>query len=339
MNALVCRFGPIIARRYSFFQSILNMIYIHRMNLSSLDLNLLVALDALLGEASVSRAAARIGLSQPAASHALRRLREIVGDPLLVRVGARMELTRRAQALRAPLSEALEQVRGLFVADGFDAATSTRRFALMIPDLVVDLLMPSLVERVGAQAPHVRLDVVPWQAPPLVTAEAARAIDLVLSCKGEAYPGFHRQLLYTDKDAIAVRHGHPLGRRLSRLPTFLEARHVAVVTRGQQLDMIDEWLLDAGVERRIALAVPSYLQALRMAARTDLVAFVPGRLIAALSEPLSLITVQPPLDPGVDEQFMFHPTRAQHDLGSVWLRTIVLDIGRRLGWKRDARAA
>ena len=94
----------IIARRTSFFQSITNMIYIHFMNLNSLDLNLLVALDALLREANVSRAAMRIGLSQPAASHALQRLRDLIGDPLLVRTGARMELTLRAQALRAPCS-------------------------------------------------------------------------------------------------------------------------------------------------------------------------------------------------------------------------------------------
>jgi DNA-binding transcriptional LysR family regulator len=307
------------------------MIYIHGMNLASLDLNLLVALDALLGEASVSRAAERIGLSQPAASHALGRLRGIVGDPLLVRVGARMELTSRAQSLRAPLTEALEQVRSLFAADGFNPATSTRRFALAIPDLVVDLIMPSLVERVAATAPHIRLDVTPWEAPsPANTEELSRSLDLVLSCKGDAYPGFHRQKLYVDKDVLAVRRGHPLGARLKKLATFLEARHVAVVSHGQRLDMIDEWLLEAGVERRIALVVPSYIQALRMAARTDLVAFVPSRLIAAFSKPLSLVAVQPPLDPGVDQQFMFHPVRAHNDPGSVWLRGLMLEIGRGL---------
>ncbi|MDZ4867884.1 MAG: LysR family transcriptional regulator [Alphaproteobacteria bacterium] len=308
----------------------LGMIYIQWMNLSSLDLNLLVALDALLGEASVSRAAQRIGLSQPATSHALARLREVVGDPLLVRVGARMELTPRAQSLRAPLGETLEQVRTLFVSEGFDPATSTRRFALMIPDIVVDLLMMPVVERVAAAAPHVRLDIVPWLAPDMVTAERAREVDLVLSCRGDAYPGFHRQKLYTDKDALAVRRGHPVGRRLKQLPAFLDARHVAVISQGQRLDMIDEWLLDAGVERRIALAVPSYLQAARLAARTDLVAFVPRRLIASLSGPLGLMTVDPPLDPGVDEQFMFYPTRAQNDPGSAWLRGLVLDVGRAL---------
>ena len=105
----------IIARGMPFFQLIVNMVYIHRMNLNSLDLNLLVALDALLREANVSRAAMRIGLSQPAASHALQRLRDLIGDPLLVRTGARMELTPRAQALRAPLAQALDQVRSLFI--------------------------------------------------------------------------------------------------------------------------------------------------------------------------------------------------------------------------------
>src|SRR4051812_23778926 len=112
---------PIIAHRTSFFQLIWNMIYIHTMNFNSLDLNLLTALDALLMEASVSRAAMRIGLSQPAASHALQRLRDLIGDPLLVRNGARMELTPRAIALRAPLAQALDQIRGLFTADDFDA--------------------------------------------------------------------------------------------------------------------------------------------------------------------------------------------------------------------------
>src|SRR5258708_38339084 len=137
------------------------MIYIQLMNLAALDLNLLVALDALLLEANVSRAAMRIGLSQPAASHALQRLRDVLGDPLLVRVGAWMELTPRALALRGPLAQALDQVRGLFVSDDFDAGRSERHFRLMMPDLAVELLVPPLIEKVPPLAPHVRLDIVP----------------------------------------------------------------------------------------------------------------------------------------------------------------------------------
>lgn len=299
------------------------------MNLHSLDLNLLTALDALLREANVSRAALRIGLSQPAASHALQRLRDIFGDPLLVRTGARMELTPRALALRAPLAQALDQVRGLFVPDEFDAARSERQFRLMMPDLAVELLMPPLMEKVTQAAPNVRIDVVPWRGSTIFHAEFARTIDLVISI-GNAFKGFHRQLLYTDSDALAVRRGHPMGTKLKRRETFLTARHVGVIIRGSSEDLIDTWLRTKGIERHISLVVSGYLEALHVAARTDLVAFVPRRLIAALSRQLGLATVTPPLDPGIDEQFMFYPTRAQMDPGSIWLRRLMLETGREL---------
>jgi len=299
------------------------------MNLNSLDLNLLVALDALLLEGNVSRAAMRIGLSQPATSHALQRLRDLIGDPLLVRNGARMELTPRALALRGPLAQALDQVRSLFVPDDFDAGRSERHFRLMMPDLAVELLMPPLMEKITKQAPNVRIDVVPWRGPAIFTAEFARTIDLVISI-GDAFRGFHRQRLYTDGDALAVRRGHPAAAKLKKREGFLSARHVAVVIRGQSEDLIDVWLRPKGIERKIALVVPGYIEALHVTARTDLVAFVPRRLIGALSRQLSLATITPPFDPGIDEQFMFYPTRAQMDPGSIWLRTIMLGIGREM---------
>ena len=318
-----------MASAVAFFQSIWNMIYIHTMNLNSLDLNLLVALDALLREASVSRAAMRIGLSQPAASHALQRLRDLIGDPLLVRSGPRMELTPRAQGLRGPLAQVLDQVRILFTRDEFDAETSERHFRLMMPDLAVELLVPPLMEKVTKLAPNVTIDVVPWRGPAIMTPEFARTIDLVCSI-GDAFKGFHRQRLYTDSDALAVRRGHPAGNRLKQRETFLAARHVAVVIRGQSEDLIDTWLRPKGIERRIALVVPGYIEALHVAARTDLVAFVPRRLIAALSKQLSLQTIAPPFDPGIDEQYLFYPTRAQMDPGSIWLRNLMLGIGREM---------
>ena len=299
------------------------------MNLNALDLNLLVALHALLKEASVSRAAMRIGLSQPATSHALQRLRELIRDPLLVRTGARMELTPRAQALRAPLAQALDQVRGLFVPDEFDAARSERQFRLMMPDHAVELLVPPLMERVTRLAPNIRIDVVPWRGPAIFTAEFARTIDLVISI-GNAFKGFHRQLLYTDSDALAVRRGHPMAAKLKQRDAFLAARHVAVIIRGQNEDLIDTWLHAKGIERRIALVVPGYIEALHVAARTDLIAFVPRRLIAALAKRLALSAITPPLDPGIDEQYMFYPTRAQMDPGSIWLRKLMLETGREL---------
>ncbi|WP_050421986.1 LysR family transcriptional regulator [Bradyrhizobium tropiciagri] len=299
------------------------------MNLNSLDLNLLVALDALLRDASVSRAAMRLSLSQPATSHALQRLRDLIGDPLLVRNGARMELTPRAQALRSPLAQALDQVRTLFISDEFDAARSERHFRLMMPDLAVELLMPPLMEKVTRLAPNVTIDVVPWRSSPIFTPDFARTIDLVISI-GDSFKGFHRQRLYTDIDALAVRRGHPVGAKLRKREAFLAARHVGVIIRGHNEDLIDTWLRGKGIERRIALVVPGYIEALHVTARTDLVAFVPRRLISALSKQLSLVTVTPPLDPGIDEQHMFYPTRAQMDPGSIWLRKLMLETGREL---------
>ena len=206
----------------------------------------------------------------------------------------------------------------------------------MMPDLAVELLMPPLMEKITKAAPNVRIDVVPWRGSSIFTAEFARTIDLVISI-GNAFSGFHRQRLYIDSDALAVRRGHAIGARLKKRDAFLNARHVAVIIRGQNEDLIDGWLRSKGIERRIALVVPGYIEALHVAARTDLVAFVPQRLIRALSKQLSLVSVTPPLDPGIDEQFMFYPTRAQMDPGSIWLRKLMLETGR--GLDRDRRKA
>ena len=220
-------------------------------------------------------------------------------------------------------------MRTLFVADDFDAARSDRHFRLMMPDLAVELLMPRLMEKVTRLAPNVTIDVVPWRSSTIFTPDFARTIDLVISI-GNSFKGFHRQRLYTDIDALAVRRGHPVGTKLRKREAFLAARHVAVIIRGHNEDLIDTWLRAKGIERRIALVVPGYIEALHVTARTDLVAFVPHRLIAALSKQLSLMIVTPPLDPGIDEQYMFYPTRAQMDPGSIWLRKLMLETGREL---------
>lgn len=298
------------------------------MNLSALDLNLLVALDALLREGSVSRAAERIGLSQPATSHALRRLRELMDDPLLVRAGPRMELTPRAEALREPLAAALAQVQGLFAEEAFDPAVSRRRFKAMIPDVCTSVLLPAIVRRLEAEAPHVRLTLAPFRTPGLVTPDFARQLDFVIAYQAHDFPGFHRERIYVDSDAVAVRAGHPLRHRLGELDAFLAARHVAVVSRGVTADPIDEWLEGLGHRREVVLTVPAYLQALEVAASTDLVAMVPSRLIASRGPDLGLVRVEPPLDTGQDEQFLLHPARLVADPASIWIRRLVLDVAR-----------
>jgi DNA-binding transcriptional LysR family regulator len=300
------------------------------MNLASLDLNLLKALDAFLREANVGRAALRLRLSQPAASHALRRLRDTLNDPILVRNGLRMELTPRAESLREPLKAALEQVESLFDGVTFDPLQSTRHFRLLFPDLVVQLLLPQVMNKIERQAPRVAIEVLPWRGPDGMTAEFTRSLDLITSFAPDAYKGFHRLTLYKDSDAVAVRKDHPARKHLSKREAFFAAKHVAVAGRGQREDIIDFWLRGKGLERQVALTVPTYVEALHVISRSDLVAFVPRRLIASLAKQLSLAAIDPPVDPGTDEQFLFYPARAQHDAGSIWLRNLVMETAREM---------
>jgi DNA-binding transcriptional LysR family regulator len=306
------------------------MFAIHLMNLSSIDLNLLVALDALVSEAHVGRAARKIGLSQPAASHALNRLRDLLADPLLVRAGARMELTPRAIGLRESLAETLQRVQTLLVADSFDPGRSSRRFSVMMQDHLAHLVVPALVKRVHCGAPGVRLHVLPWQSPASVKPESLRSIDLLISCSTNEIAGFQRETLFTDTEVTVLREGHPSAPRMKNLKAFLSSRHVAVVGRGLTEDPVDTWLRQEGLARQIVLRVPSYLQALQVAAQTDLVAFVPKRLAESLAGPLSLGMLRPPIDPGEYREYLFHPRRTAQDPASIWLRKLTLEIGEQI---------
>jgi DNA-binding transcriptional LysR family regulator len=294
------------------------------LTLNELDLNLLVALDALLQEQSVGRAALRVGLSQPAMSHALARLRRQIADPILVRVGLHMLPTPRAEQLRRPLAQALRNLREVLAPEQFDSASSTRTFRLMFPDLVADILLPSLIEHLSAKAPGIRLEFVPWRGPMTVTEEYLQSVDLIAAHRPEERIGFRRQDFYVDRDVLAVRKGHSQIRALHHVSGFQAASHVAVVGSGEREDPIAAWLLNAGLQRRVILTVPSYLQALRVAARTDLVAFVPGRLLSATKETLKLVEVRPPIDPGIDPMYLFYSARTHADPGAVWLRNLVL---------------
>jgi DNA-binding transcriptional LysR family regulator len=196
-------------------------------------------------------------------------------------------------------------------------------------DHLADLVVPAVVRRLSAEAPRARLEVLPWESPFSMTPEPA--LDRSLhSCSTEDPPGFERTPLFTDTEAMVVRRDHALVSRLGVLRTFADARNIAVVGRGKMQDPVDAWLLEAGIERRIGLTVPSYLQALHAAAASDLVAFVPRRLADALAAPLSLAIVRPPIDPGTYQEFLFYPRRRECDAASRWLRDIVIDIGRRI---------
>lgn len=297
------------------------------MNLRGIDLNLLVTLDALLGESSVARAAARLGRSQPAVSHSLRNLRRLFDDPLLVRVGHKMLPTPKAESLRAPLRDLLRGAAALLSSGEFNPRTSDRRFRLMMPDLAASVILPDLVERVAAEAPDVVLELVGWRGAEVMTPDFGATIDLIVSWSEHSFPGFHCQKLYIDRDELAFRTGHPAASRLGTPESFLGAGHIAVIGAGEASDPIDHWLARHKLRRNIALVVSSYVQALLVAARTDLIAFAPSRTIAALAPRLGLSRSAPPIDPGEDQQLLFYPARSAQDPASVWLRRIVLETG------------
>ncbi|HJZ76557.1 MAG TPA: LysR substrate-binding domain-containing protein [Vicinamibacterales bacterium] len=241
------------------------------------------------------------------------------------------KLTSDAQpALKESLPDTLERVRSLLATESFDPATSARRFRVVMHDHLADLLVPDVVRRMHREAPRVRLVVLAWQSPFSMKPEQMRAVDFCISCSPDDLPGFDRSPLFTDTESIVVRRGHPAASRLKTLRGFLDASHVAVVGRGKADDPVDSWLREEGVERRIALVVPSYLQALHAAATTDLVASVPTRVAQTLGPRLSLAVLRPPIDPGVYRECLFFPQRRQRDAASLWLRDIVMELGKRI---------
>ena len=301
------------------------------MNLAALDLNLLVALEALLEEGAVGRAADRVSLSQPAMSHALKRLRTSLGDQLLVRVGPRMKLTARGLALRYPVKDALARVRDLLASPSFDPATSTRTFRVFVADNACDLILPSLLATLRKQAPGVSIRIHPSHGPRMDSAELGGAVDLAVACIPNSFKGFYQQRLFTDRDACAMRRRNPVGARIGRVDEFLKAKHVAVVGQGFFEDPVDTWLRQEGFQRNVALTVPHYLQALHVVARSDLVAVIPERLIRAFAVGLDVAALGVPLDVGTFDEYLLHSPQSHADPGCVWLRKVFHEIAKSLG--------
>jgi DNA-binding transcriptional LysR family regulator len=309
------------------------------MNLAALDLNLLVALDALLEAGSVGGAASKVALSQPAMSHALKRLRLLLGDPLLVRVGPRMQLTSRGKALRYPVSDVLSRVRDLLAADRFVPARSTRTFHLFVSDYAGDLLLPLLRKQLQHAAPGIAIRV--YNERQIKAGfEPVRDVDIVISCVPASFKSFYQQRLFTDRDACALRRGNPVAERISRREEFLSAKHVAVLGPGfteAPEDPVDSWLREEGCQREIALTVPHYLQALHVVAQSDLIAVIPERLIRAHSTSLGLDVLPAPMDVGTFDEYLLHPAAKHNDPGCVWLRRVLQKIANSMGTLRPQR--
>lgn len=302
------------------------------------DLNLLTALDALLAEASVSRAARRLQLSESAMSRTLARLRQATGDPLLVRAGRAMVLTPHAQRLRGQVRGLTQDVLGVLQPAGADwnLATLQRTFTLRANDGFVEAFAPRLIGQAAVQAPGVRLRFAP-KPDKDVRPLREGLIDLDLGVQGEAGPEVRIQTLYRDRFVGVARRGHPLlagahpgpgGVATGLTPAaYAACGHVVTSRRGQGAGPVDEALANLGLSRPVKAVVPTFRTALAVAAATDLVALIPANFLGHLThlgEPGPLVAFALPVDtPPLVISQMWHP-RLEQDPGHRWLRGLVL---------------
>ncbi|MEZ4237474.1 MAG: LysR family transcriptional regulator, partial [Myxococcota bacterium] len=252
--------------------------------LQRVDLNLLVTFDVLARTGSVTRAAQHLGVTQSAVSHALRRLRAELDDPLLVRAGGGMALTARAEALQVPLRAALVAVGRALAPARFDPATARRHFRLTSPDLFDLLVLPALVARVAAEAPGVDLTVVP-RPPPYDAALDAGELDLAVVPVGvlaeEPGPALVRRTVLGGTYRCYLRRAHPALERPLDLDAYVALPHLLVSPTGAGAGLVDRLLAGVGRQRRVALRVPTFAVAAQVAARTDLVLTAPDSLARA----------------------------------------------------------
>jgi len=289
------------------------------------DFNLLVTLDVLLAEGSVARAAERLRLSPSAMSRSLARLREVTGDPLLVRAGRGLVATPRALALREEVSRLVQSAEAVLrPADMFDLEKLERTFTIRASDGFVENFGADLIDRTGREAPGVRLR---FAQKPDKESKPLRdgAVDLELGVIGEAAgPELRVQALFRDRFVGVVRAGHPLVGEKVTPAGYAAGRHILVSRRGLEHGPIDAALEPHGLQRQIATMVGTYSAALALARDTDLIAGVPeiytGKLRAGLhSFPLP-IDVTP-----ITISLIWHP-RMDADPAHRWLRILVRQI-------------
>lgn len=299
------------------------------MNLYGLDLNLLVAFDALMEERSVTHAARRVGLSQPAMSNALRRLRDMLDDEVLVREGHGMRPTPRALELERPIRMALRGIHdALEPATEFDPAQSDRIFWLGGRDYIEAVLMPTLTRRVMRVAPGVDLRVRPSPGLHVPFRELEEGhFDLAVSY----FPGLpseyrEQQMLFREGFRVIARMDHPaIGDELT-LELFTELPHLLLAPQGGEVGATDAALAARGLSRRVALTVANFMAAPQVVAETDLICTLPTRIATGLARWLPIRLFHPPVELGGAEISMVWHERTNDDPALRWLRQQIADV-------------
>lgn len=302
------------------------MVYIvgmREVDLRGVDLNLLVVLDALLEEKSVTRAADRLNMSQPAASRALSRLRALFTDPLLVDGRAGYILSARAEEIRPALRRTLAGVGEMLSAAPFDPAAATGHVRLVMLDLEAASLVPFLLARLADEAPALDLDILPPSTKAIETLEND-AVDAVVGVFDDAPAGIHRRRLFDDGFVTLMRAGHPAAGKRLTLDDYLGLSHIVVSVTGVGPAPVDIALAGIGRRRRVNVRVPSFFAAVEIAARSDLVMTLPSSLAQTAAAMGRFVALPPPIDLGSFTMSLLWHARHQDDPRHVWLRRTVV---------------
>ncbi|MEV7615486.1 LysR family transcriptional regulator [Streptomyces sp. NPDC089799] len=296
-----------------------------RVTQSGLDLNLLVALDVLLEESSVSRAAARLHLSEPAMSRTLGRIRKALGDPVLVRAGRTMVPTPHALSVQGEVRAVVERARGLFLAGGqVDLATLTRTFTVLAHDSFAAAFGAALFRRTGTEAPGVRLRFLSESHVDLPVLREGVA-DLEIGVIDTRSPEVRTEHLFDDRMLGVVRPGHPLLRGTVTARRFAAGEHLTVSRRGRLEGPVDTALAELGLSRQVVGGVASSPASFFILRETDLIGLISSRT-ARQAEALGLVTFDIPLDlPPLPVGMAWHP-RHDADPAHVWLRACAREL-------------
>ena len=297
-------------------------------NFRNFDLNLLLVLDGVLREGTLSNGAKALNVSQPTISSSLAKLREILQDELFVRSGNGMQPTPRALALREPVQRVLAVVKWEILDTGrFDPTTEIRPYTIATSDIGETLLLPRVVARLAQDAPRVNLRCMVVGPRHLEDALEVGEVDLAIGYFPDlARPTTMQQTLFTHGFACLARTGHPLIKNGVTLEAFLEAHHVVVTLEGSSQELFEDALAKRGLERRCVLRIPHVMSVPFVVAGTDLIGTVPRSVAAFFSGLVNLQVLDPPIDvPDFAIKQYWH-RRFHHDARLIWLRTMMSEF-------------
>jgi DNA-binding transcriptional LysR family regulator len=297
------------------------------MELKDIDLNLLVVFNQLLAERRVSKVAENLGLSQPAVSNALARLRKLMDDELFLRTTKGMEPTPFAEQLSEPVAYALGMIHSAVnQRTSFDPATARRAFTIGMTDIGEIYFLPTLMEELARVSPGVTMSTVRNTAVNLRDEMEAGHVNLAMGLLPQLKAGFFQRRLFKQRYVCMFRKGHRLDKRKISLAEFSSADHVVVVSAGTGHGKVDELLERSGIARNVRLTVPHFVAVGHILHHTDMVATVPERLALALAGPFELAYVSHPATlPEIAINLFWH-AKYHKDPANEWLRALVFRV-------------